>query len=65
MDFNNLIHLTNQLRFPEELEKQFQTDYYHKSIGITRIALVLGLVLVALFGILDKWAICPQRPVDT
>lgn len=56
MDFNNLIHLTNQLRFPEALEQQFQADYYHKSIGITRIALVLGFILVALFGFLDQWA---------
>lgn len=56
MDINNLIHLTHRLSFPGELEQQFQADYYHKSIGITRIALILGFILVALFGFLDQWA---------
>jgi PAS domain S-box-containing protein len=56
MDFNNVIHLTNPLNFSKELEQQFQADYYHKSINITRIALTLGFILVALFGFLDQWA---------
>jgi hypothetical protein len=39
------------------LEKQFQADYVHKSIVITRVGLALGLILVAVFGFLDSWVV--------
>jgi PAS domain S-box-containing protein len=57
MDFSNLIHLAKRLRFPGEVEKQFQAEYAHKSILITRVALALGLILVAVFGFLDSWTV--------
>lgn len=57
MEFTALLPHTNRLQFPLNLEKQFHDDYYHKSVNITRVALVLGLLLVALFGILDEWVV--------
>jgi hypothetical protein len=41
------------LRFDPDLERQFVDDYYEKSIFTVRIALVLGVVLYSVFGILD------------
>jgi len=35
------------------LEKEFIEDYYYKSLMNVRIALILGIVLYSLFGILD------------
>ncbi|NJC98174.1 MAG: hypothetical protein FIB03_17875 [Anaerolineae bacterium] len=48
---------TNRLRFPEEIEKQFRVDYHRSTRSSTRIALVLGLFLYSLFGILDIYAV--------
>lgn len=55
MEYTALLPHTNRLRFPPNLEKQFHDDYYHKSLFITRVALMLGLSLIAIFGILDEW----------
>ena len=41
------------LRFPGDLEGTFLEDYFHKSLNPIRFSLVLGIVLFALFGILD------------
>jgi PAS domain S-box-containing protein len=57
MEYPKLVGYVKRLHFPDPLEQQFQADYFHKSIVITRIALLLGLVLVAAFGILDGWAV--------
>lgn len=57
MEYSALLPYTNRLQFSPDLEKQFHTDYYHKSVAITRVALILGLSLVALFGLLDQWVI--------
>jgi PAS domain S-box-containing protein len=56
MEFADLMRRAQRLRFPDELEQLFQADYYRKSIVTMRIGLVLGIALVALFGILDIWA---------
>jgi hypothetical protein len=42
------------LRFPGDIEDAFLEDYFHKSINPIRFSLVLGMVLFALFGILDS-----------
>jgi class 3 adenylate cyclase len=47
----------DKLRFPDEIEAQFRKDYLANTIGTTRLALVLGLVLYSLFGILDVYAV--------
>lgn len=49
----------NSLRFFRDLEKQFEDDYFARTIYVARFALVLALVLYALFGILDIF-ISPQ-----
>ncbi len=41
------------LRFDPDLESQFLDDYYEKSLFTVRLALVLGIVLYSVFGILD------------
>ncbi len=43
----------NKLRFPADLEKQFDEDYFERTLTITRIALVLAFILYAAFGLLD------------
>jgi adenylate cyclase len=45
------------LRFPEGIEEQFRADYHRSTRSSTRIALVLGLILYSLFGILDIYAV--------
>lgn len=56
MAYTDLLAWTNQLCFPDDLEKHFHKDYYQKSIAITRVAILLGLGLILLFGLLDHWA---------
>jgi class 3 adenylate cyclase len=46
----------DRLRFPPEVEKQFHEDYRINTIATTRFAIVLGIVLYSLFGILDIYA---------
>jgi hypothetical protein len=41
------------LRFQSDQEKQFLEDYFHKTINQLRFSVVLGILLYALFGILD------------
>lgn len=36
-----------------DLEKEFREDYYDKSIMAVRIALILGIILYGIFGVLD------------
>ena len=43
----------NKLRFPYPLEAQFNDDYYARSIIAVRVALLLGFILYAAFGVLD------------
>ena len=55
--FDSLYPQADKLRFPDEIEKQFREDYHVNTISTTRLALVLGLILYSLFGILDIYAI--------
>jgi class 3 adenylate cyclase len=55
--FDWLYPYADKLRFPDEIEAQFRKDYQTNTIGTTRLALVLGLILYSLFGILDVYAI--------
>lgn len=53
----------NKLRFPEDVEAEFREDYHVNTISTTRLALVLGLILYSLFGILDIYAIPISKDV--
>jgi class 3 adenylate cyclase len=55
--FDWLYPYANKLRFPDDVEAQFRDDYHVNTISTTRLALMLGLVLYSLFGILDIYAI--------
>src|ERR1041385_8844757 len=55
--FDSLYPQADKLRFPAELESQFRKDYQANTVSTTRLALVLGLILYSLFGILDVYAI--------
>ena len=45
------------LSFPKNLEKAFQDSYFQNSLRQVRIALLLGLFLYSVFGILDAWLV--------
>jgi class 3 adenylate cyclase len=54
---DSLYPQADKLRFPDEIEAQFREDYQVNTVSTTRLALVLGLILYSLFGILDIYAI--------
>ncbi len=43
------------LRFPAALEAEFADVYFAQTLGPVRVALLLGVALYGLFGILDTW----------
>ena len=45
------------LSFPKDLEEAFQDSYFQNSLRQVRIALLMGLLLYCLFGILDEWLV--------
>jgi class 3 adenylate cyclase len=51
-----LYPFANKLRFPEDIEAQFREDYHVNTISTTRFAIVLGIFLYSIFGILDIYA---------
>ncbi|HET6593999.1 MAG TPA: adenylate/guanylate cyclase domain-containing protein [Anaerolineales bacterium] len=56
--FDWLYPYADKLRFPDEvIETQFRREYLANTMSTTRLALVLGLILYSLFGILDIYAI--------
>jgi len=57
MTFDWLYPYADKLRFPPEIETRFREDYHANTISITRFAMVLGIVLYSLFGILDIYAV--------
>ena len=61
--FDWLYPYADKLRFPDEIEAQFRKDYYTNTVGTTRLALVLGLILYSLFGILDVYAVPVSKNV--
>ena len=42
-----------RLRFPDDLEKDFLADYFHKSLFQLRLAIILLTIIYACFGIVD------------
>lgn len=61
--FDWLYPYADKLRFPEEIEAQFRKDYHANTVGTTRLALVLGLILYSLFGILDIYAVPVSKDI--
>lgn len=59
--FDQLYPYVNKLRFPGEIEAQFRADYHANTISTTRLALILGLFLYSIFGILDIYAVPISR----
>jgi class 3 adenylate cyclase len=59
--YETLYTQASRLHFPEEIEKQFRVDYHKSTRSSTRIALVLGLFLYSLFGVLDIYAVPISR----
>jgi len=51
------------LSFDDILEKQFQQDYFNKTISQVRISLGLAIIFYALFGILDAELIPDQKEI--
>ncbi|HAK60332.1 MAG TPA: hypothetical protein DCO77_08105 [Nitrospiraceae bacterium] len=51
------------LQFSRELEEEFRDDYFRQSLMQLRFAIVVGIVLYALFGIFDSW-ITPEIRVQ-
>jgi len=54
--FDWLYPYADKLRFPDDIEEQFREDYYVNTVSITRLAMVLGIILYSVFGILDIYA---------
>jgi class 3 adenylate cyclase len=61
--FESLYPYADKLRFPGEIEKQFREEYHANTVSTTRLALVLGLILFSLFGILDIYAVHISRNI--
>jgi class 3 adenylate cyclase len=59
--YESLYAQTSRLYFPREIEEQFQDDYYKNTRSSARIALILGLFLYSLFGVLDIYAVPLSR----
>ena len=55
--FESLYPYADKLQFPPEMEAQFREDYHVSTVATTRLALVLGLVLYSVFGIVDIYAV--------
>ena len=62
--FDWLYPYADKLRFPDDvIETQFRRDYHANTVGTTRRALVLGLILYSLFGILDIYAVPVSKDI--
>ena len=59
--FESLYPYADKLRFPREIEKIFREEYHANTVSTTGLALVLGLILFSLFGILDIYAVPISR----
>jgi signal transduction histidine kinase len=51
------------IAFDPSLEKEFLDDYLVKTLPISRVALILGILLFGLFGILDIWIVPDHRGI--
>jgi class 3 adenylate cyclase len=54
--FDWLYPYADKLRFPDDIEEQFREDYHVNTVPVTRLAMVLGIILYSVFGILDIYA---------
>ena len=45
-----------RLRFPGPIEREFRKDYYERWVSTNRATFVGGLLVLAGFGIIDRWA---------
>jgi class 3 adenylate cyclase len=62
--FDWLYPYADRLRFPDEvIETQFRKEYLANTVSTTRLALLLGMILYSLFGILDIYAIPVSKDV--
>jgi adenylate cyclase len=61
--FESLYPYADKLRFPGKIEEQFREEYHANTVSTTRLALVLGLILFSLFGILDIYAVPISRNI--
>ncbi len=59
--FDSLSSQIRTLRFPAGIETRYREDYFVNTISSTRVALILGIVLYSLFGILDLYALPLSR----
>lgn len=50
------------LRFEPALEEEFEDEYFVRTLGQVRFALLLAFALYTVFGILDLWMAPAQRP---
>jgi class 3 adenylate cyclase len=55
--FDWLYPQADKLRFPAEIEAKFLEDYHVNTVSTMRLALILGLFLYSVFGILDIYAV--------
>jgi class 3 adenylate cyclase len=55
--FDSLYPQAKRLHFPDEVERHFREDYFASTISSTRLALVMGIILYAGFGVLDLFAV--------
>ncbi len=51
----DLARYQTRLRFPPDLEEAYRDDFYQKSLRFGRPILIMGILVYALFGILDVW----------
>jgi class 3 adenylate cyclase len=54
--FDWLYPHADKLRFPDDIEEQFREDYHANTVAVTRLAMVLGIALYSVFGLLDIYA---------
>ena len=54
---------TLRLQFPPEIESRFWEDYHEKTISTSRLAVLMGLLLIAAFGFLDKTTAPQSYPI--
>src|SRR5688500_12244799 len=49
------------LRFAPDLEREFQSEYHVQTLAVVRLAMVLGILLYSVFGVLDTLIAPAQR----
>lgn len=52
----DLLHYQRSIRFPHGLEREFRKDYASRTVVMQRFFIASGILIYALFGILDYYA---------